>query len=63
VVVIPDADAGVKVHAYVATVDDPPPSIVDLKVFCSETLAAYISPDAFFFRDSLPRTSTDREVK
>ncbi|PYX72535.1 MAG: D-alanine--poly(phosphoribitol) ligase [Acidobacteria bacterium] len=60
VVAIPDADAGVKIHAYVATVHDPAPSIVDLKVFCSKALPAYMSPDAFLFRDSLPRTSTDK---
>jgi acyl-coenzyme A synthetase/AMP-(fatty) acid ligase len=59
VVAIPDADAGVKIHAYVAT-HDPAPSIVDLKVFCSKALPAYMSPDAFLFRDSLPRTSTDK---
>lgn len=60
VVAIPDADAGVKIHAYVATVQDSRPSIVDLKVFCSKALPAYMSPDAFLFRDSLPRTSTDK---
>ena len=60
VVAIPDADAGVKIHAYVTSLYDPRPSIVDLKVFCSKALPAYMSPDAFFFRDSLPRTSTDK---
>jgi amino acid adenylation domain-containing protein len=60
VVAIPDADAGVRILAYVTTLQDASPSIVDLKVFCSKALPAYMSPDAFLFRDSLPRTSTDK---
>ena len=60
VVAIPDADAGVKILAFVTTLHDVPPSIVDLKVFCSNVLPAYMSPDAFLFQNSLPRTSTDK---
>jgi amino acid adenylation domain-containing protein len=59
VVAIPDSDAGVKILAYITTLQEKP-SIVDLKVFCSKALPAYMSPDAFLFRDSLPRTSTDK---
>jgi amino acid adenylation domain-containing protein len=60
VVAIPDADGGVKILAYVTTLHDARPSIVELKVFCSKALPAYMSPDAFLFQDSLPRTSTDK---
>jgi amino acid adenylation domain-containing protein len=60
VVAIPDADAGVKILAYVATIPDAQLSMVDLKIFCSKVLPAYMSPDAILFRDSLPRTSTDK---
>jgi len=60
VVAIPDADAGVKILAHVTTADDARPSIVDLKVFCGKALPAYMSPDAFLFQDSLPRTSTGK---
>jgi acyl-coenzyme A synthetase/AMP-(fatty) acid ligase len=60
VVAIPDAEAGVKILAYVAALHDARPSIIDLKIFCSKALPAYMSPDAFLFRDSLPRTSTDK---
>jgi len=60
VVAIPDADAGVKILAYVTAPHDARPSMVDLKVFCSESLPAFMSPDAFLFQDSLPRTSTDK---
>jgi amino acid adenylation domain-containing protein len=60
VVSIPDADAGVKILAYVTAPDDARPSIVDLKVFCGKALPAYMSPDVFLFQDSLPRTSTGK---
>jgi len=60
VVAIPDADAGVKILAYITTSHDAQPSIVGLKVFCSKALPAYMSPDVFLFSDSLPRTSTDK---
>lgn len=60
VVAIPDADAGVKILAYVTTPEDTRPSIVDLKVFCGKALPAYMSPDVFLFQDSLPRTSTGK---
>jgi amino acid adenylation domain-containing protein len=60
VIAIPDADAGVKILAHVTTADDARPSIVDLKIFCGKALPAYMSPDAFLFQDSLPRTSTGK---
>lgn len=60
VVAIPDADAGVRILAYVTTPDDAKPSIVNLKIFCGKALPAYMSPDVFLFQDSLPRTSTGK---
>jgi len=60
VVAIPDADAGVKILAYVTAPEDARPSIVDLKVYCSQALPAYMSPDAFIFQDTLPKTSTNK---
>ncbi len=60
VVSMPDADAGVKVIAFVSSHDVPPPSIVDLKTFCATKVPAYMSPDRFAFRDRLPRTSSDK---
>jgi len=60
VVAAPDSESGVKIVAYVATRQDSTPSVVELKVFCSKTLPAYFSPDVFIFRDSLPRTSTNK---
>jgi L-proline---[L-prolyl-carrier protein] ligase len=60
VVSMPDADAGVKVIAFVSSHDAPPPSIVELKTFCATKVPAYMSPDRFVFRDRLPRTSSDK---
>ena len=60
VVAIADADAGVKIVAYVTTRHDARLSIVDLKIFCSKELPVYMSPDTFLFVNSLPRTSTNK---
>jgi amino acid adenylation domain-containing protein len=60
VVSMPDADAGVKLIAFVSPHDAPPPSIVELKTFCATKVPAYMSPDRFVFRDRLPRTSSDK---
>ena len=60
VVATPDTESGVKIIAYVVRRDESAVSIVDLKVFCSKTLPVYFIPDVFVFRDSLPRTSTDK---
>lgn len=60
VVAIPDADAGVKILAYVTAPEDARPSIVNLKVYCSQALPAYMSPDAFIFQDNLPKTLTNK---
>ncbi len=60
VVAAPDTESGVKIIAYVATRQNSAPSVVELKVFCSQSLPAYFSPDVFIFRDSLPRTSTNK---
>jgi amino acid adenylation domain-containing protein len=61
VVAVPDADAGVRIVAFV-TVDagGPAPSIIELKTFCSRAVPAYMSPDRFIVRDRLPKTSTDK---
>ncbi len=60
VVAVPDVEAGVKILAYVGTAPGSKPSIVDMKVFCSQALPSYMSPDVFIFRDALPRTSTNK---
>ena len=60
VVSVPDANAGVRVIAFVSSDAVSPPSIVDLKTFCATKVPAYMSPDRFVFRDRLPRTSSDK---
>jgi amino acid adenylation domain-containing protein len=60
VVSIPDADAGVKVIAFVSSPEGTPPSIIELKTFCATKVPAYMSPDRFVFRDGLPRTSSNK---
>ena len=58
VVSIPDADAGVKIFAYIVTQYEVELSVVDFKIYCSKVLPVYMSPDVFFFRRSLPKTPT-----
>jgi amino acid adenylation domain-containing protein len=36
------------------------PGIIEMKTFCSRHLPAYMIPDQFIFKPSLPRTSTDK---
>ncbi len=59
VVAVSDADAAVRLAAFLAW-KGAAPSTVELKTFCARTLPAYMSPDVFFFVDRLPRTSTDK---
>ena len=51
VVSMPDADAGVRVIAFVSSDAGRPPSIIELKTFCATKVPAYMSPDRFVFRD------------
>lgn len=60
VVSVPDADAGVKIIAYVTPHPGERPSIVSLKAFCAEHLPSYMNPDVFSFVEALPRTSTNK---
>ena len=34
--------------------------MIKMKQFCAEQLPAYMIPDEFAFRSSLPKTSTDK---
>jgi amino acid adenylation domain-containing protein len=59
VVSVPEADAGVRIVAFLAA-QTPKPSIIEMKMFCGRNLPAYMSPDAFVVGGPLPRTSTDK---
>jgi amino acid adenylation domain-containing protein len=59
-VAVEDPEFGVRVKTFVGTGNTEHPSIVALKVFCSERLPPYMIPDLFAFQPALPRTSTDK---
>jgi amino acid adenylation domain-containing protein len=60
VVALPDADAGVRVTAFLSSRDGTRASLIELKRFCAEKLPLYMIPDRFEWLDALPRTSTDK---
>jgi amino acid adenylation domain-containing protein len=60
VVATRDADAGVRIKAFLSCREGASPSVVELKRFCAEALPAYMVPDAFGIEPALPKTSTDK---
>jgi acyl-coenzyme A synthetase/AMP-(fatty) acid ligase len=59
VVAVADPELGMKVQAVVVA-RDTRPTIIELKAHCARSLPSYMVPDAFAFRDALPRTSTGK---
>ena len=60
VVALPDDEAGLRVHAFVAWSGRDKPSLIRMKQFCAGELPLYMIPDGFAFPEALPRTSTDK---
>ncbi len=60
VIAVEDDERGVRIIAFVCCPRGERPSIIEMKAFCAEVLPRYMIPDRFLFRDSLPRTSTDK---
>jgi amino acid adenylation domain-containing protein len=60
VVSLVDAESVVKIVAFVSCNATETPSIVELKSFCGTNLPAYMNPDRFVVRGTLPKTSTDK---
>jgi amino acid adenylation domain-containing protein len=60
VVSLPDPEAGVRIRAFLSCQEGKRPSIIDMKRFCVEVLPPYMIPDVFTFKESLPKTSTDK---
>jgi amino acid adenylation domain-containing protein len=60
VVALPDQESGVRIRAFVSCQDEHRPSIIEMKQFCMGILPFYMIPDLFSFKDSLPKTSTDK---
>jgi amino acid adenylation domain-containing protein len=60
VIALPSEETGVRITAFVSCPDEPVPSVIELKRFSAETLPQAMIPDAFVFRNSLPKTSTGK---
>jgi amino acid adenylation domain-containing protein len=54
------AGEDVRITAWMCLRDDIKSSTLAMKQFCARALPAYMIPDAFQFRDRLPKTSTDK---
>ena len=50
----------VKIAAYLVAKAGPVPGVLEMKMFCAQSLPAYMSPDLFTFVSALPRTSTNK---
>ncbi|HJU87115.1 MAG TPA: amino acid adenylation domain-containing protein [Gemmatimonadota bacterium] len=59
VVALPGED-GISIDAFVCRSDGGKGSIIEMKTFCLKELPLYMIPDRFRFRQSLPKTSTDK---
>lgn len=59
VVALPGED-GISIEAFVCRADGDKGSIIEMKTFCSKELPLYMIPDRFRFRQTLPKTSTDK---
>lgn len=58
---VPDPQSGVRIIAVInCRTEGRKPTLVDLKTFCGSKLPGYMIPDRFEFRESLPRTSSDK---
>jgi amino acid adenylation domain-containing protein len=60
VVALQDEEEGVRIKAFISTLDGGKLSLIALKRFCSENLPLYMVPDVFSFLPTLPTTSTDK---
>jgi acyl-CoA synthetase (AMP-forming)/AMP-acid ligase II len=57
---VPDAESGVRIHAYVGCQQGCTLTRIALKSYSARALPPYMIPDAFVVVDALPRTSTDK---
>jgi len=57
-IALSDEDEGVRIKAFLSCRNGRPPSIIELKRFCSENLPSYMVPDLFSIQEVLPKTST-----
>lgn len=59
-IALPDEANGVLVKAFLSLSEGSPPSLVEMKRFCTEHLPGYMIPDRFSYQECLPKTSTDK---
>jgi amino acid adenylation domain-containing protein len=60
VIALADAEAGIRIKAFLSCREGKRLSLVQVKRFCAEHLPLYMIPDLFAFREALPKTSTDK---
>lgn len=60
VVALVTLETGARIVAFLVCSGDEPPSVIELRVFCSKVIPAYMIPDAFEYVSALPMTSTDK---
>lgn len=60
VIAWPDEEDGVRIRAFLAWAQGERPSLIQIKMFCSQNLPLYMIPDQFTFESALPKTSTDK---
>lgn len=60
VVAAADAEAGVKIIAFVAMKPGEKGSVIEMKKHCARALPSSMNPDVFRFVEALPRTATDK---
>jgi long-chain acyl-CoA synthetase len=63
VVGVPDPQTGQTPHAYVVPALDPPPTAVELQVYCAAHLARFKMPTAIELVDSLPHSAIGKVRK
>jgi len=60
-VVAVNTEAGdTQIVAHIVADKEPPPDILQMKMFVAKALPSYMSPDIFIFHKRLPRTSTEK---
>ena len=58
VVALSDAEAGIRIRAFLSYSGAKRPSLIEMKRFCAENLPIYMVPDMFTCLETLPKTST-----
>lgn len=60
VISVPDEENGILIKAFIGWNPSVAPSLIQIKSHCANHLPNYMIPDKIIFKDSLPKTSTDK---